>query len=609
MKAIKFRIENYKSIRDSWECYFADKFTILAGKNESGKTSILEALSDFHENSKITEDKKPLWQDNIIPKITVTFELSPEDIKDIIDDKKLALEVPKSNIELDIEKSFDTNAYTISNPWILKFTQPRTWEQIKPEIDAKFSTISQTTFPIEISNEEPGNITQKIWPRISKNQFINNNNQREIMQVQTKTTLTEILSLIDAHINNIPQDKLFIEEFIKSKLPYFILFSSFDDIFPDRIETIKLKDNEWAKDLSEISDFNPEKMAHSDKQTQSNHQSCVNAEFTEKFHKYRTQDPIKLEVEKDGNIVYFWIVENGVRYKPSQRSKGQQRYLSFYVRIVARISNKRPNLILIDEPWLYLHAKAQKDILKVLDEQNFKYPVIFSTHSPYLITEDKLGDIRLVEKDNRETKIVGKIRSKVSDGETLTPVLTAIGLGINDSITNLDQKNNLVAEGMEETFYLRAFYQLIKQRNSPSINIISGGGTTQNMGKIGAILDGWWCYVYYVLDNDKAGKKGKIELQKLNISDEQILFVSDDDDDMTIDLLDIDDFKRYVLEDEEEIVDKNSKYLEEHKKDKVLFARKFLNNVNIGHVTLSEASMGRIKKLFSKINFNFSDPI
>ena len=53
MKLTKFRIKNYKSIIDSGDCYFSDKLTILAGKNESGKSSVLEALEDFHQDKTI----------------------------------------------------------------------------------------------------------------------------------------------------------------------------------------------------------------------------------------------------------------------------------------------------------------------------------------------------------------------------------------------------------------------------------------------------------------------------------------------------------------------------------------------------------------------------
>ncbi len=56
MRIKKFRIKNYKSIIDSGDCYMDDFVTILAGKNESGKTSILEALEDFNDEKEIRKE-------------------------------------------------------------------------------------------------------------------------------------------------------------------------------------------------------------------------------------------------------------------------------------------------------------------------------------------------------------------------------------------------------------------------------------------------------------------------------------------------------------------------------------------------------------------------
>ncbi|MYF47926.1 MAG: ATP-binding protein, partial [Candidatus Dadabacteria bacterium] len=60
MKLIKFRIQNYKSIRDSGWCYLASDITILAGQNESGKTAVLEALRDFNQTASVSPDSFPV---------------------------------------------------------------------------------------------------------------------------------------------------------------------------------------------------------------------------------------------------------------------------------------------------------------------------------------------------------------------------------------------------------------------------------------------------------------------------------------------------------------------------------------------------------------------
>jgi recombinational DNA repair ATPase RecF len=57
--------------------------TILAGKNESGKTSMLEALEDCHEDNTIRETAKPIEGD-AAPSIDLFFELSKNEVNDIL---------------------------------------------------------------------------------------------------------------------------------------------------------------------------------------------------------------------------------------------------------------------------------------------------------------------------------------------------------------------------------------------------------------------------------------------------------------------------------------------------------------------------------------------
>jgi len=397
----------------------------------------------------------------------------------------------------------------------------------------------------------------------------------------------------------------FAEEFVKSHLPYFILFSSFEDEFPKSIPIAELKTNEWAQDLQEVSSFSIEKMSSSNQQEQKKHQQTVNVDFTDKFDRFWKQDQIKLEVAKDGEDINFWIVENDIPYYPAQRSKGQQWYLSFYVKIVARLQESKPNVILIDEPGLYLHAKAQKDLLDVLQEHTTENPVVFSTHSPYLITNDNRENVRLVEKSDNGTKILGKVHAHpTADKETLTPVLTAIGLGINDSITNLDQKDNVVVEGPEDVFYLRAYQTL--EKGESKINFVNGGGAP-NMGLVGAILEGWDANVYYLYDNDQGKKDGVKNLKAWKILPECIKTVMTKKDTTTADILSLPDFKKFVLENETlDYTVSNSEYIKSlnPKPDKVLMARKFLQKAKASEVTLDNASKENIKNLFEEIDFN-----
>ncbi|MEE8203483.1 MAG: hypothetical protein V3R74_06970 [Alphaproteobacteria bacterium] len=92
---MKFRIWNYKSIKDSGDCYPTNTVTIFAGKNEAGKTSVLEALEDFNTDREIRSKARPIAEPSELePTISLTFAVPKEDILEIF--KGLSLEPPKN---------------------------------------------------------------------------------------------------------------------------------------------------------------------------------------------------------------------------------------------------------------------------------------------------------------------------------------------------------------------------------------------------------------------------------------------------------------------------------------------------------------------------------
>lgn len=600
MKLTKFRIKNYKSIIDSGDCYFSEKLSILAGKNESGKTSVLEALEDFHQDKKIREEAKPIDGEGI-SEVSISFVLPDSDTNDIL--KTISAEnTVFKEVSITLTKKFGATTYTIDSESRKQIGLPHFYETSKKQI---LESIKKIDGSIKTSGSEVK------FPRLVEKQKLSD---YKVEAVAFKTTnpgladvITEIVNIEKSVDDFYTQEEFvtnFIEEFVKSHLPYFVLFSSFDDEFPKSIPIASLATNEWAKDLEQVSNFTIAKMASTNQQEQVNHENSVNVDFTDKFDKYWTQDKIKLQVKKDGTDINFWIVENNKLYYPSQRSKGQQWHLSFYVKIVARLQEDKPNVILIDEPGLYLHAKAQKDLLQVLLTHTNENPVVFSTHSPYLITEDNLENVRLIEKTDIGTKILGKIHAHpTADKETLTPILTAIGLGINDSITNLDQKDNVVVEGPEDVFYLRAFKEL--ENKNLKTNFMNGGGAP-NMGLVGAILEGWGADVHYLYDNDQGKKDGIKNLKAWKILPEAIKTVLKKDNTTIVDIFSVEDFKKFVLEDNKlKYTSSNSEYIKSltPRPDKVLLARKFLQKAKGNAITLSNATKDNITELFKEIEF------
>lgn len=585
----KIRIYNYKSITDSGDCFFGKKFTILAGKNESGKTTILEALQSFDENHKFIKSY-PVDDKDAISSVDVTFIVSKEDVEALLQSCDIDGNVSSNKVKITLRKNSNDNKYRLVSADGLKLLS-------NDDLNKRFeNSISKQLKKLDGNILSEYKVVDASSPNLET--VLTTLAQQEVDKVDEEKIATKTIELVEKHKKELNQNERFTEKFVQTNLPYFILFSSFNDNFPDSIPLATLRDNIWAKDLEKISNFRIDDVLSDDSQEVETKIERANLDFSKQFKRYWTQDDIKLKMSLHKDSLCFWIDENNTPYKPSQRSKGQQWYLNFYVKVLARIQEDAPNIILIDEPGLYLHAKAQKDILDVLSNDEFSSQIVFSTHSPYLIEEKRLDDVRLIEKVNGETKIIGKVWSRVKDGETLTPILTSIGMGINDSIVDRSRLNNVVVEGIEDVFYLRGLANICKIQN---INFVCGGGSS-NMGRIGSILEGWGCNVIYLFDNDDGKKEGKAKLRDWGTQD-NCMIVPVQDGGSTVDLLSTNDFKKYVLENDVVDVDSNSEYIKKHIKDfeKVLGARKFLNATKSNKNEFTEETISNARNFLESL--------
>ncbi|WP_241686917.1 ATP-binding protein [Leptospira stimsonii] len=86
----------------------------------------------------------------------------------------------------------------------------------------------------------------------------------------------------------------------------------------------------------------------------------------------------------------------------------------------------------MDEPGLTLHARAQGDLLRYINEQlKPEYQVVYTAHSPFMIDTDNILSARTVEdvvitdSKTKEEQLLGtKVSSKIlsKDPDTISPL-------------------------------------------------------------------------------------------------------------------------------------------------------------------------------------------
>ena len=117
MKLLSFRIKHFKSIDDSGECVLASDLTVLAGKNEAGKTNILQALDKFNQDKKFNQSDYPL-EIKGDPEITLTFQINEKELEEWLKKLSITSNINKTkvvNIPIIITKKFN-NTYIFESP-------------------------------------------------------------------------------------------------------------------------------------------------------------------------------------------------------------------------------------------------------------------------------------------------------------------------------------------------------------------------------------------------------------------------------------------------------------------------------------------------------------
>lgn len=190
----------------------------------------------------------------------------------------------------------------------------------------------------------------------------------------------------------------------------------------------------------------------------------------------------------DGPNLYLRIKNRrhrGVTTPFDQRSRGFIWFFSFLVwfdsvqqQLDPTGTAKSPQLtLLLDEPGLALHALAQADFLRYIDDLSIDHQVIYTTHSPFMVHSDRLHQIRVVEdKVGVGTTITENLSG--SDSRTIFPLQAALGWSLAQNL--FISKKNLLVEGPSELAYLQTISSIIEGKAGTAlkdgITIVPAGG-------------------------------------------------------------------------------------------------------------------------------------
>ncbi len=418
-------------------------------------------------------------------------------------------------------------------------------------------------------------------------------------------------------------------------IPEFIFFEDFSSLLPDQIDLFDIFDLEnvvegsrAARNYLLVSGLKPGFFSESNTRILKQKIERLNRDVTLNFQEYWSQQvgrknkiTINFELEHYDNTVpdksgqpylEFWIRDKNERLFPKQRSRGVRWFLSFYLELKAsEIKNNGLNkIMLIDEPGLSLHARAQEDVLRVFELVKDKMQIIYTTHSPHLIDTNKLYRLIAVERafdkeEISETKFLNSNSLELASDDTLLPINTMLGANLIAKTPDF-KNNNLILENVADYYLMYSIKNLINYRKEvyfiPAIN-------TDNMVSIANILLSWG-YNFIVirgnreeegtirkdfLDNLSALANGRQSPNIINLEK----FASIED------IFSNSDFQKFLLEKKASIGESNSSYMKKRKISRVLLAANFSKLIEDGKLNLEdfdEESRSNFKWLFGKLS-------
>ena len=250
----------------------------------------------------------------------------------------------------------------------------------------------------------------------------------------------------------------------------------------------------------------------------------VEEKINKPFQDFYQTEKISLDLDFNTNLVSFTVQsEDGAALMLGERSNGLRWYLETFIDAKSHNVPGRNAIYLFDEPGASLHVNAQKELITLfhhLSEQGNQ--VVYTTHSPYMLeTEsDGIPRIRAVVKDadgySRIYKTAYDARiAPNSQKDTLAPIINAIGMSLNDTFGPAKDKINIVTEGMSDYIYMCLMAKELNIDTNKYAIIPSVGAS--NCVNICSILQGWGCKFIAVFDYDKAGVESGGEYVRKNM--------------------------------------------------------------------------------------------
>ncbi len=459
MRLVKVKVENYRSVEDSGWVDIESAISAFVGKNESGKTAFLQALFKLNPieadavydevldfPSRLTRQRKDT--ESPIPVCTAEFELTDAELDTIEADLGVGALTSRT---FQVWRGYRSAALTYSG---LKLDEA--------------IVVHHLTTGLDLPSEAGADVVAAS----SLHQLI----EALTALPEPTTKASELLARVNAWRSQ-RADLRLIDAHLKPMMPKFVYFDDYSTMpgkvsIPSLIEgrdggVIDRGKRALLALLSLIrgrpEDFNDE----------SNHERLIrelenaaNSISDEVFQYWSQNKDLSVDLKVTGvepgatppldrGPIFHVRVYNRrhrVTVPFDERSRGFVWFFSFLAYFSELEAGKTSDLILLlDEPGLALHATAQGDLLRFMEDRLApSYQVLYTTHSPFMIDPEHLERVRtVVDIDDEGTKVSDEVFRV--DEETVFPLQAALGYTLAQTL--FIGPKNLLLEGPSDLIY------------------------------------------------------------------------------------------------------------------------------------------------------------
>ncbi|MEW1616454.1 MULTISPECIES: AAA family ATPase [unclassified Streptomyces] len=537
MHLIKARVTDYRSIEDSETFDIEDDVTCLVGKNESGKTTLLQALYRLKpvEGVKLdevidfparkTRERKRLPDGKQIPVVRATFRFDEAEMKQIVDELgPKALRSPEFQVTIGYRDP------------IKRFTLPYNEAAIVDHLR------SALDLPAAAAKALSGAKTVKdLLDALDELDESPSDASALAERIREWRDSSVVMHLIDAYASK--------------WMPTFVYFDDYDSMpgkvsLPDLIRRSDAGDVTRGErallSLLDMAGVSPEEFNDSDQHERlirelENSGNVISDEVFEYWSqntelevqlKTLAPEPGALAPFDQGPILQVRVFNR--RHRASvpfdERSRGFVWFFSFLAYFNELEAAGTTDLILLlDEPGLSLHGRAQEDFLRLVDDRLApKHQVLYTTHSPFMVDPDHLNRVRtVIDMERGGAKVSSEIFK--ADEDTAFPLLTAMGIEMTQTL--FVGEHILLLEGPSDLIYLDVLTDLAEANGSTGLDPrwvktpIGGSGKLStfvtllgaNKLNVAVLIDSSTKDVGAVQrlrDNDQLSKNGLVEISE-----------------------------------------------------------------------------------------------